>query len=66
VFRIRLVLTLLETCGQFFDRGAAKRRLDRFLLYLQRYILSKAAIPLDVEFDLQVGTAETPGLCSCP
>eukprot|EP00271_Cylindrocystis_brebissonii_P022269 TRINITY_DN8510_c0_g1_i1.p1 TRINITY_DN8510_c0_g1~~TRINITY_DN8510_c0_g1_i1.p1 ORF type:complete len:572 (+),score=153.24 TRINITY_DN8510_c0_g1_i1:177-1718(+) len=52
-FRTRLVITLLETCGQFFDRGSSKRRLDRFLLYFQRYVLSKAAIPLDVEFDLQ-------------
>lgn len=53
-FRLRMVITLLETCGQFFDRGSSKRRLDRFLLYFQRYVLSKGVIPLDVEFDLQV------------
>lgn len=52
-FRLRMVITLLETCGQFFDRGSSKRRLDRFLLYFQRYVLSKGVIPLDVEFDLQ-------------
>lgn len=53
-FRLRMVITLLETCGQFFDRGSSKRRLDRFLFYFQRYVLSKGVIPLDVEFDLQV------------
>jgi len=52
-FRLRMIITLLETCGQFFDRGSSKRRLDRFLLYFQRYVLSKGVIPLDVEFDLQ-------------
>ncbi|XP_024530355.1 regulator of nonsense transcripts UPF2 [Selaginella moellendorffii] len=52
-FRIRLVIMLLQTCGQFFDRGSSKRKLDRFLLFFQRYVLAKGSIPLDVEFDLQ-------------
>ncbi|KAJ4845899.1 Regulator of nonsense transcripts upf2 [Turnera subulata] len=52
-FRIRMVITLLETCGHYFDRGSSKRKLDRFLMHFQRYILSKGALPLDVEFDLQ-------------
>ncbi|KAK7281415.1 hypothetical protein RIF29_09392 [Crotalaria pallida] len=52
-FRIRLVVTLLETCGHYFDRGSSKRKLDRFLIHFQRYILSKGALPLDIEFDLQ-------------
>ncbi|KAK6127788.1 hypothetical protein DH2020_038497 [Rehmannia glutinosa] len=52
-FRIRMVITLLETCGHYFDRGSSKRKLDRFLIHFQRYILSKGALPLDVEFDLQ-------------
>lgn len=52
-FRIRLVITLLETCGHYFDRGSSKRKLDRFLIHFQRYILSKGAVPLDIEFDLQ-------------
>ncbi|XP_019415182.1 PREDICTED: regulator of nonsense transcripts UPF2-like isoform X10 [Lupinus angustifolius] len=52
-FRIRLIATLLETCGHYFDRGSSKRKLDRFLIHFQRYILSKGALPLDVEFDLQ-------------
>ncbi|OWM70144.1 hypothetical protein CDL15_Pgr025994 [Punica granatum] len=52
-FRIRLVITLLQTCGHYFDRGSSKRKLDRFLIHFQRYILGKGALPLDVEFDLQ-------------
>lgn len=53
-FRLRMIIVLLETCGQFFDRGSSKRKLDRFLIYFQRYVLGKGMIPLDVEFDLQV------------
>ncbi|CAI9767454.1 unnamed protein product [Fraxinus pennsylvanica] len=52
-FRIRMVIILLETCGHYFDRGSSKRKLDRFLIHFQRYILSKCALPLDIEFDLQ-------------
>lgn len=53
-FRIRMVITLLETCGHYFDRGSSKKKLDRFLIHFQRYILSKGVLPLDIEFDLQV------------
>eukprot|EP01114_Cavostelium_apophysatum_P008182 TRINITY_DN2050_c0_g1_i2.p1 TRINITY_DN2050_c0_g1~~TRINITY_DN2050_c0_g1_i2.p1 ORF type:complete len:1232 (-),score=430.22 TRINITY_DN2050_c0_g1_i2:182-3877(-) len=49
-FRIRLACTLLDTCGQYFDRGSSKRKLDRYLTFFQRYILSKPLIPMDVEF----------------
>lgn len=35
LFRIRLVCTLLDTCGHFFDRGNSKKRLDCFLIYFQ-------------------------------
>ncbi|XP_015073456.1 regulator of nonsense transcripts UPF2 isoform X1 [Solanum pennellii] len=52
-FRIRMVITLLETCGHYFDRGSSKRKLDRFLIHFQRYILNKGVLPLDIEFDLQ-------------
>lgn len=52
-FRIRMVITLLQTCGHYFDRGSSKRKLDRFLINFQRYILSKGPLPLDIEFDLQ-------------
>ncbi|XP_022990211.1 regulator of nonsense transcripts UPF2-like [Cucurbita maxima] len=52
-FRIRMVITLLQTCGHYFDRGSSKRKLDRFFIHFQKYILSKGGLPLDVEFDLQ-------------
>ena len=35
LFRIRLVCVLLETCGQYFDRGSSKKKLDCFIPYLQ-------------------------------
>ncbi|WOL12332.1 regulator of nonsense transcripts UPF2 [Canna indica] len=57
-FRIRLVITLLQTCGHYFDRGSSKRKLDRFLIYFQQYVLSKGPIPLDIEFDIQDMFAE--------
>lgn len=34
-FRIRLVAILLETCGIFFNRGLAGKKLDYFLSFLQ-------------------------------
>jgi len=34
-FRIRLVATILETCGIFFNRGNAGRKLDYFLSFFQ-------------------------------
>ena len=49
-FRIRLVVTLLEIAGPFFDRGGLKFRLDRFLLYFQRYLFLKEIIPIDLQF----------------
>ncbi len=52
--RVRLVCTLLDTCGSFFCKGKAGRRLDRFLAYFQRYLLAKPPLPLDVDFDVQV------------
>jgi hypothetical protein len=42
-------------CGQYFTRGPARRKLDRFLPCFQRYLLAKPPLPLDVEFDVQVG-----------
>ena len=46
------MVTLLDTCGAFFDRGAARAKLDRFLAYFQRYVLSKPALPIDQAFDV--------------
>ncbi|CAM0903742.1 unnamed protein product [Alopecurus aequalis] len=57
-FRIRMIITLLQTCGHYFDRGSSKRKLDRFLLHFQRYVLNKGPLPLDVEFDVQDMFAE--------
>lgn len=62
-FRMRLVCSLLETCGQFFNKGLAKKRLDRFLTFFQRYLLAKPPLPLDVEFDVQVCPLHVGKLC---
>lgn len=51
---MRLVCTLLLTCGGYFHRGSAARKLDRFLAFFQRYILAKPPLPLDIDFDVQV------------
>ncbi|KAI2618797.1 ARM repeat-containing protein [Hypoxylon sp. NC1633] len=52
-FRIRLVATMLETCGMFFNRGAAGKKLDYFLSFLQYYIYTKQPLPMDIEFIVQ-------------
>ena len=52
-FRIRLVSTLLETCGMYFEKGAGKKKLDFFLTYFQYYINVKDPVPMDVEFVIQ-------------
>jgi regulator of nonsense transcripts 2 len=52
-FRIRLVCNLLETCGMYYDKGAAKKKLDFFLTYFQYYICTKENLPMDVEFIVQ-------------
>ena len=41
MIRVRLVCALLETCGRLFDRGPPRKFLDRFLVFFQRYCLSK-------------------------
>ncbi|KAI3989871.1 hypothetical protein MKX01_040841 [Papaver californicum] len=44
-FRVWMIITLLHACGHFFSR-----KLDRFLTYFQRYILSKVnAALIDLE-----------------
>ncbi|XP_056604923.1 regulator of nonsense transcripts 2 isoform X1 [Triplophysa dalaica] len=59
LFRIRVVCTLLDTCGQYFDRGSSKKKLDCFLIYFQRYIWWKKSLdvwskeqpfPIDIEY----------------
>lgn len=45
-FRIRLVCTLLDTCGHCFDRGSAKKKLDFFLTFFQVWSLPSLLICL--------------------
>ncbi|KAF3908233.1 hypothetical protein AA313_de0203976 [Arthrobotrys entomopaga] len=52
-FRIRLVCTLLDTCGECFDRGSSKKKLDFFLAFFQYYIHLKERTPMDIEFMIQ-------------
>ena len=52
-FRIRLVCTCLDSLGKYFTKGAKRRLLmDRFLIFFQRYMLSKNYIYMDLEFML--------------
>ena len=52
-FRIRLITTMLDTCGMYFNRGAAGKKLDSFLCFFQYYIHTKTSLPLDIEFAIQ-------------
>ncbi|KAF9403150.1 hypothetical protein BGX21_006677 [Mortierella sp. AD011] len=52
-FRIRLVCSLLDTCGMCFDHGSSKIKLDSFLVLFQMYILSKESIPLEIEYMIE-------------
>lgn len=52
-FRVRLVCTLLDTCGHCFDRGSAKKKLDFFLTFFQYYLFTKDPLPMDVDFLVQ-------------
>ncbi|XP_012286049.1 regulator of nonsense transcripts 2 [Orussus abietinus] len=46
LFRIRLVCTLLETCGQYFSGGSSKKKLDYFLIFFQNYYWFKYNDPI--------------------
>ena len=52
-FRIRLVCTILDTCGVCFDRGNSRTKLDFFLTFLQYYIRTKDSLPMDIDFIIQ-------------
>jgi regulator of nonsense transcripts 2 len=52
-FRIRLVCTLLDTCGICFDRGSSRKKLDFFLTFFQYYLLTKYTLPMDIDFLVQ-------------
>jgi len=49
-FRIRMACTLLDTCGSKFEKGEKRQKLDIFLTYLQKYMLSKNYMSLDLQF----------------
>ncbi|KAF9186588.1 hypothetical protein BGZ51_000327 [Haplosporangium sp. Z 767] len=57
-FRIRLVCTLLDTCGMCFDHGSSKIKLDTFLVFFQMYILAKESVPLEIEYMIEDTFAE--------
>uniref|UniRef100_A0A8C7M3Q5 Regulator of nonsense transcripts 2 n=1 Tax=Oncorhynchus kisutch TaxID=8019 RepID=A0A8C7M3Q5_ONCKI len=54
LFRIRMVCTLLDTCGQYFDRGSSKRKLDCFLIYFQKHFntvwSAEHQFPIDIDY----------------
>ena len=52
-FRIRLVCTVLDTCGICFDRGSSKKKLDFFLTFFQYYLLTKDQLPMEIDFLVQ-------------
>ncbi|KAF4591515.1 nonsense-mediated mRNA decay factor (Upf2) [Ophiocordyceps camponoti-floridani] len=52
-FRIRLIATILETCGMFFSRGAAGKRLDYFLYFFDYYVHTKSQLPMEMTFVVQ-------------
>lgn len=52
-FRARLVCAILDTCGICFDRGSSRKKLDFFLTFFQYYLLTKDALPMDIDFLVQ-------------
>lgn len=52
LFRAQVVCELLNTVGMYYVKGKPKEKLSRFLVYFQRYLLTKAFIPLHVEFSI--------------
>ncbi|KAF4035000.1 Up-frameshift suppressor 2 [Phytophthora infestans] len=62
VFRVRLVSALIETCNGSggspslpglshpTERGISRPRLGRFMVFFQRYLLSKTEVPVETEF----------------
>ncbi|KAG8863367.1 hypothetical protein FRB96_008859 [Tulasnella sp. 330] len=51
-FRVRLVCTLLDSCGMCFEKGSLGKKLDAFLTFFQLYVFTKQEMPMDVEFML--------------
>ena len=61
-FRIRLVCTILETCGKVLASGRTAKKLEMILILFQRYIMSKEELPSDVVYAVDdVFSAIKPG-----
>lgn len=52
-FRIRLICVLLETCGTYYEKGPAKKKLDFFLNFFQYYLRTKESVTIDIEYDVK-------------
>ena len=42
--------TLLDAVGPYFTKGSSRKKLDVYLKYFMRYVLSKPSPPVDVIF----------------
>ena len=51
-FRVSLICTVLESTGEFLKWKKVRQRTWRYLLFFQRYILSKKYLPMLLEFML--------------
>jgi hypothetical protein len=49
--RLRMVFTILQASGHYFTKGFSHNKLKRYLLFLQHYVLTKEALPLDLDLD---------------
>ncbi|MES1922901.1 Regulator of nonsense transcripts upf2, variant 2 [Bonamia ostreae] len=57
-FRVTLVCSLLQICGRFFKMNRNRKRLDRFMMYFQRFVLvtkakAEKALDIDTEFAVE-------------
>lgn len=51
--RVRLVCTLLQTCGETFGTNPLRKRMDDFLAAFQYYLLAKPAPPVEVAYHVE-------------
>lgn len=49
-FRIRLICTVLDTLGKYFNKGDRRKMMDRFIFFFEKYIYSKNYVLMDLEF----------------
>ncbi len=52
LFRAQIICEILSTCGMYYVRGSTKEKLGRYLIYFQRYLLTKQFVPMHVEFTI--------------